>query len=391
MATNIPQIPDYVDEQDYEYILASYLGNVRDDVDKREGSVIWDSGAPCCIEIAKAYLYLQAMMGNAFAATAHGNFLEWRCEEQGIERKPATYAKRKGVFTNGAGGPFAITLGTEFSTVGETNLINFVVKEVFTQNGQTVPGSYILECTQAGEIGNQYFGEIVPAYDITGLATATLADILIPGEAEQDEEDLRAEYFEVVRQKPFGGNIPEYREFIESLDGVGTCQVYPVWNGGGTVKIVFIDSTYSVPSSTLVEAVQKAIDPHWNDEYAGKGLGKAPIGHVVTVVGAQKYTTNIQVTVVCATGFTIQQIKQSIIDNIESYFFGLRQDWSKSTDLNEYSVTIIRQRIISAILNTPGVENVTECKLNGLEKDIELTENELVQQLPVTGEITLNG
>lgn len=391
MATNIPQIPDYVDEQDYEYILASYLGNVRDDVDKREGSVIWDSGAPCCIEIAKAYLYLQAMMGNAFAATAHGNFLEWRCEEQGIERKPATYAKRKGVFTNGAGGPFAITLGTEFSTVGETNLINFVVKEVFTQNGQTVPGSYILECTQAGEIGNQYFGEIVPAYDITGLATATLADILTPGEAEQDEEDLRAEYFEVVRQKPFGGNIPEYREFIESLDGVGTCQVYPVWNGGGTVKIVFIDSTYSVPSSTLVEAVQKAIDPHWNDEYAGKGLGKAPIGHVVTVVGAQKYTTNIQATVVCATGFTIQQIKQSIIDNIESYFFGLRQDWSKSTDLNEYSVTIIRQRIISAILNTPGVENVTECKLNGLEKDIELTENELVQQLPVTGEITLNG
>lgn len=63
----------------------------------------------------------------------------------------------------------------------------------------------------------------------------------------------------------------------------------------------------------------------------------------------------------------------------------------KSTDLNEYSVTIIRQRIISAILNTPGVENVTQCKLNGEEKDIVLTENELIQQLPVTGEITLNG
>ena len=43
MASNIPAIPDYVDEQDYEYILASYLGNVRDDVDKREGSIIWDS------------------------------------------------------------------------------------------------------------------------------------------------------------------------------------------------------------------------------------------------------------------------------------------------------------------------------------------------------------
>lgn len=391
MSANIPQVPDYVDEQDYEYILSSYLGNVRDDVDKREGSIIWDSGAPCCIEIAKAYLYLQSMILNVFAASAGSPFLEWRCEEQGIERQPATYAKRKGVFTNGEGGPFAITIGTEFSTVSETNLVNFKVIEVFTQNGQTVPGSYILECTHPGEIGNEYFGEIIPVLNLTGLATATLTDILIPGENEQDLEDLRAEYFEVVRQKPFGGNIPDYREFIESLNGVGTCQVYPVWNGGGTVKIVFIDSTYSVPSSTLIETVQKAVDPHWNDEYAGKGLGKAPIGHVVTVVGAQNYVTNIEATVVCATGFTLQQIKQSIIDNIESYFFRLRQDWSKSTDLNEYSLTIIRQRIISAILNTPGVENVTECKLNELEKDIELTENKLVQQLPVTGEIILNG
>ena len=391
MRANIPQVPDYVDEQDYEYILSSYLGNVRDDVDKREGSIIWDSGAPCCIEIAKAYLYLQSMILNVFAASAGSPFLEWRCEEQGIKRQPATYAKRKGVFTNGEGGPFAITIGTEFSTVSETNLVNFKVIEVFTQNGQTVPGSYILECTQPGEIGNEYFGEIIPVLNLTGLATATLTDILIPGENEQDLEDLRAEYFEVVRQKSFGGNIPDYREFIESLNGVGTCQVYPVWNGGGTVKIVFIDSTYSVPSSTLIETVQKAVDPHWNDEYAGKGLGKAPIGHVVTVVGAQKYVTNIKATVVCEPGFTLQQIKQSIIDNIESYFFRLRQNWSKSTDLNEYSLTIIRQRIISAILNTPGVENVTEFKLNELEKDIELTENELVQQLPVTGEIILNG
>ena len=70
MASNIPQVPDYVDEQDYEYILARYLGNVRDDVDKREGSIIWDSGAPLCIELAIAYLYVQVMVLNCFAASA---------------------------------------------------------------------------------------------------------------------------------------------------------------------------------------------------------------------------------------------------------------------------------------------------------------------------------
>lgn len=389
MAANIPSVPDYVDEQDYEYILASYLGNVRDDVDKREGSIIWDSGAPCCIEIAKAYMYLQAMILNAFAASATSPFLEYRCEEQGIERELATYAKRKGVFTNGAGEPFAITIGTEFSTVSETNLVNFTVIEVYTENGETIPGSYILQCSEAGEIGNQYFGEIVPVYNITGLATATLTDILIPGENDQDLEDLRAKYFETVNQKPFGGNITEYRQLTESIEGVGNCQIYPVWNGGGTVKISILDATYSKPSNVLIETVQKAIDPHWNDEYAGKGLGNAPIGHIVTIVGATDFVVNISATVELSTGYTIQQIQENIENNIETYFYNLRKDWDKATDLNEYYVKVVKAAVSNAIFNTTGISNITECLLNDEDKDIELTENSTLQQIPVVGTVTL--
>jgi uncharacterized phage protein gp47/JayE len=391
MATNIPAIPDYVDEQDYEYILASYLGNVRDDVDKREGSIIWDSGAPCCIEIAKAYLYLQAMMGNVFAATAHGTFLEMRCEEQGIKKDPATKAKRLGVFKDGAGQPYSVSLGTQFSTVGETNLVNFTVIEVFSNEGQTVPGSYILECTEAGVIGNQYFGEIVPVLNLNNLAEATLSDVLIPGEDEQDEEEIREEYFEVVNQKPFGGNITEYRQFVESIEGVGTCQVYPTWNGGGTVKIAIIDSSYNVPSSTLIEKVQKDVDPHYNDEYAGMGLGMAPIGHVVTVTGANKFLVNVATTVELMKGYTLEQVKPNIKTSIDNYLSSLRKDWDKSDDLNNYGLKIIIARVRGAILNTPGVENITSCTLNGEAQDIELQEDKFIQQLPILGEVTING
>lgn len=391
MATNIPAVPDYVDEQEFEYILASYLGNVRDDVDKREGSIIWDAGAPCCIEIAKAYLYLQSMILNAFAATAQSPFLEYRCAEQGLEREQATYAKRKGVFTNGAGQPFSIALGTEFSTISETNLVNFKVISVYTENQQTVPGSYILQCTETGLVGNQYFGEIVPVYNINGLATATLTDILIPGEAIQDIEDLRTKYFETVNQKPFGGNITQYRQFVESIDGVGSCQIYPVWNGGGTLKISILDSTYSKPSLTLIETVQKGVDPHWNDNYAGKGLGMAPIGHVATITGASDFIINISSTIVVATGYTLQQIKQNIKDNVEAYLYSLRKDWDKATDLNEYSVTVVRQRIMSNILNTQGVENITSCTLNNKELDIPLIENSTEQQIPIMGDFIVNG
>lgn len=391
MASNIPQVPDYVDEQDYEYILASYLGNVRDDVDKREGSIIWDAGAPCCIEIAKAYLYLQAMILNAFAATAQSPFLEYRCAEQGIERDPATYAKRLGVFTNGQGGPYALALGTEFSTVSETNLVNFRVISVYTQNGETVPGSYILQCTETGTVGNQYFGEIVPLINLDGLATATLTDILVPGEDIQDIEDLRDEYFNKVNKKPFGGNITQYRQYTESIEGVGICQVYPTWNGGGTVKISIIDSSFNVPSSTLVEAVQQAIDPHYNDEYAGMGLGMAPIGHVVTVVSGTEFKVNIEADVEYKQGYSSQAVKPNILNNIETYFKSLRQEWDQADDLNNYGLKIIIARVRSAILNTTGVENITSCKLNGAFNDITLTEDKTLQQVPVTGEITING
>lgn len=391
MASNIPEVPDYVDEQDYEYILASYLGNVRDDVDKREGSIIWDAGAPCCIEIAKAYLYLQAMILNAFAATAQSPFLEYRCAEQGIEREPATYAKRLGVFTDGDGEPYAISIGTEFSTVSETNLVNFKVISVYTKEGQTIPGSYILECTETGTVGNEYFGEIVPLINLSNLATATLTDILIPGEDDQDIEDLRDKYFEVVNQKPFGGNITDYRLYVESLEGVGTCQIYPTWNGGGTVKISIIDSSFNVPSSTLIETVQQAIDPHYNDDYAGKGLGKAPIGHVVTVVGATAFKIDIEATVEYIQGYTSQAVIPNIKTNIENYFLTLRKQWDEANDLNEYNLKVITARVVNTILNTTGVENVTSCTLNNDTVDIVLTENSTLQQIPVTGEITFNG
>lgn len=391
MVANIPQVPDYIDEQDYEYILARYLGNVRDDVDKREGSIIWDSGAPCCIEIVIAYMYLQSMILNAFAASAQSPFLELRCEEQGITRDPATYAKRLGVFTNGQGGPYSLVMGTEFSTISETNLVNFRVIEVYTENGITVPGSYILQCTEAGTIGNEYFGEIVPVLNLTGLATATLTDILVPGENDQDIEELRAEYFETVNQKPFGGNITEYRQFVEAIDGVGGTQIYPVWNGGGTVKISFIDSSFNAPSSTLIQEVQKAVDPHYNDEYAGMGLGTAPIGHVVTVVGATEFKVNIVASIELEQGYTLQQIQPSIKDSIEEYFLNLRKNWKKADDLNNYSVEIIIARVRSAILNTIGVKNITDCTLNGDTVDIVLTEDSTLQQLPVTGDITING
>lgn len=388
---NYNDIPDYIDKQDYEYILASYLGNVRDDVDKREGSIIWDAGAPCCIEIAKAYLYLQAMMLNVFAKTAEAPFLDYRCEEQGLTREPATYSRRLGVFTDGNEEPYSLLIGQQFSTISETNLVKFEVESVYSEHGVTVPGSYILRCVEPGIIGNQYYGEIIPTTELTGLATATLSDVLVPGENEEDSEHLRERYFNKVTQKAFAGNITAYREFVENIDGVGSCQIYPVWNGGGTVKISFLDSTYSKPSSLLIETVQSEVDPYYDQgEYAGKGLGMAPIGHVVTVAAPTEFVVNLDIEIELESGFSIGQVRPALEQNIQNYFLSLREAWDKADDLNHYSLVLIRAKVISEIMNTPGVLNYSKCKLNNADEDIVLTQTAITQQIPITGEIIIN-
>lgn len=122
-------------------------------------------------------------------------------------------------------------------------------------------GQYSMTAETAGVVGNEYVGTLFPIDYVPDLAAARLADILIPGEDEESDDALRARYFESLESQAFGGNIADYKNKVELLPGVGAVKVFPVWNGGGTVKIVLVDSEWSVPSSELVEKVQEAIDP----------------------------------------------------------------------------------------------------------------------------------
>ncbi|WP_447515594.1 baseplate J/gp47 family protein, partial [Clostridioides difficile] len=78
-----------------------------------------------------------------------------------------------------------------------------------------------------------------------------------------------------LNSQSFGGNIQNYKDEVNKIQDVGGAKVYPVWDGGGTVKLVIINSNFKVPSSDLVNLVQEEIDPIGHQ---GQGLGLAPIG-----------------------------------------------------------------------------------------------------------------
>lgn len=348
----------------FEVILQRMLDAVPDKFDKREGSVIYDALAPAAIELTNMYIELDIILNESFADTETRDYLIKRAAERGLEPEPATKAVLVGKFT-----PQGVTIpdGARFSC--ET--LNYKVTEAKESTADA--DYYYLQCETAGEDGNKFFGQLIPIDYIEGLETAELTEIAIPGEDEEDTEVFRQRYFDSFNSQAYGGNKQDYKEKTNSLDGVGGVKVYPVWNGGGTVKLVIIDSQHNVPSSTLISKVQTAIDPTQN---AGEGLGIAPIGHVVTVSGVTGVTINITATITYQTGWDWDAAKPYIQAAVDAYFKELAETWE-----NETSLVVRISQIESRILACTGVLDVTDTKLNNKTSNINLTD----VQIPIRG------
>ena len=169
---------------------------------------------------------------------------------------------------------------------------------------------------------------------------------------------------------------------------MGAVQVYPTWNGGGTVKCSILGADYMPASEELVGNVQTAIDP----PTSGLGLGLAPIGTQVTIVAPTELTVNISATVTLAAGYSLEQVQPLVEASMEAYLLSVRQAWGNqlgSTTV-EYAADVYLSRVTAAIVGTTGVVNATNVQLNSGTVDLILTETGTTQQVPVLGTVTLS-
>ena len=232
----------------FEVLLKRMLDRVSNSLDKREGSIIYDAAAPAANELQNAYINLDIMINEAYADTASRYYLIKRAAERGLLPYSATKAIVKGEFN------IDVPIGARFSL----EAFNYIVREKISQ------GVFQLECEQEGTKPNSYLGTLIPIEYIEGLTKAEITELLIPGEDDEDTEHFRQRYFDSLDSQAFGGNQRDYKEKTEAIAGVGSVKVYPVWNGGGTVKLVITNSENKKPSPTLVGQVQTAIDPVQN-------------------------------------------------------------------------------------------------------------------------------
>lgn len=370
--------------RNYDYWLDKMLDNVPDDIDQREGSIVFDALAPAAMVMAQQSLTMANIIRQSYIKTAQGEFLDYRAVEHGTARYAATQTEVKAKFLDSDGNAINnVQIGDQFASIGETPIFYTVQKINDDLTGE-------LTADDPGTTANSYIGQILPVTSNDSLSWAEITEIVAPARDEETDDHLRDRLLKADDWVAYGGNVADYLSMLSKISEVRAGQVYPVWNGAGTVKLVIVDNNLMPASADLVKKVKNIIDP---EDREALGYGLAPIDHQVTVVAPSILTINVASTVTIDTKQNADNVKAKIKEAIGNYFQLLRQSWN-TVDPKKgrgYSQTVYRSKILSQIMSVEGVINASVPVLNGTDGDIALVFNNQISQLPVLGEVKLDG
>ena len=385
----------YSDGNSFEQILDRTLSNeLLSDVDKREGSIVYDTLAPVCMELADAYAKMDILESQLSLLTATGSNLDNRAYEQGMAREQETQAERIGTFKkyqiDEQTGEYVkdendnkilidmdIPEGSRFvSPENDSIIYEFIGKDDKDEN--------ILRCETYGTVGNEYTGTILPLTAIPDLVEAKITGTHIPAQDTESDDELRTRVINKLNSLSFGGNIDAYIKKVSSIDGVGTCKVFPAWQYNGSVLLSVVDSSYEPITQSFADRIKEEIDP---EESSGQGVGFAPIGHYVTITTPIKSNVKVQFHLDLEAGVTVGNVQEECERRIEEYFNSVRHNFGQDNTLGIY-----RARIIDTIIEIPEVLNITDVLLNDVDADIVYTDEGLLehQYLPYVSEVIID-
>lgn len=371
-----------LEAQDFDYWLNKMLGDVSDKFNKREGSIIYDAIAPAATRLAEQSLQLAEFVRQIWIPTSTDEFLDWHASDKATTRQPATFAQVTAAWTDSDGKPINnVEIGDRFAQVGDAPIFYTVTKV-------EPDGTGLLVSETNGVGANSYIGQILPVTPNDSLSWAEITEVSVPARATESDEDLRARLLSGTNYIAYGGNVADYVDMMAKIDKIGAGQVYPTWQGGGTVKLVILDNDLQPASQELIKQVQEAIDP----APQGEGYGLAPVDHVVTVVAPEALKVDITSTVEVTSDTTLGAVTEKIKTAIADFFKTLSEKWD-TVDVKTgrgYSMTVYRSQLLAEMMKVEGVTNATLPVLNGKEEDLDLSFTSEVSQLPVVGEVTLN-
>lgn len=345
-------------EISFEKTMSRMLDTISDDFDKRETSIIYQAVAMVVPELMLLQSDIELMEDEAFPDSCNYNSLVRFSGLRNIHPRQATRGVVIAEFSKD------IEIGTRFNCEER----NYEVLEKINTN------KYKLIAEETGHI--ESIGDLTPINDMPDLRTAKITSVYLDGREEESLESLRKRYMESLDYQAFGGNRADYIEKVTSVDGVGACKVFrrpkATSSEVGKITIVIVDTTYKNASRELIKNVANILAPTED----GEGAGLAPIGHKITVVGAEKQTVNVKTRITVERD--IDNITRDLTKAIEEYLHELR------TGFGSDEATVVRiSAIENKILGIKGVIDVSNTTINGVEKNLTIED----KSIPVIGEV----
>ncbi|MGL5436611.1 MAG: baseplate J/gp47 family protein [Lachnospiraceae bacterium] len=329
----------------YEELLQAMLDKVPSNVDKREGSIIYDALSPCAYFLTQQTFQLTNFLDLVFADTAMGEYLDLAVSAYGLTRKPATATIREMITSA------PVDIGTRWGISGLVYAVTTLLSE----------GIYAVGCETIGEIGNQYSGTMEAISNISGIS-AELSEIITAGTDEETDEALRQRFYLRVQLPATSGNAYHYQQWALEVSGVGAVKVFPLDNGPGTVTVLIVNNS-------------KEADPSMESAVAEYIETVRPIGADVTVSSPEETEINVSA--------ALQMDGTKSLDTIITAFKEALIDYLKGLVFAEYRVSLAK--IGSLLLAADGVLDYENLMVNNARANVVIGE----KAIPVLGTLSI--
>lgn len=357
-------LPLYLQDQTEDEIMQRMLSRVPADIDKSEGSFIWDAQAPAAFMLSEAAIWAQELLRRGFASTAASEDdryrsveLDLRTAEHGVTRREAV-TSTGGVLLKGKPGtkvPAGTFVATPADDVSGELAVEFVTTQavVLDDNGAA---SAAIRAVTSGKNGNVPAGVIQVMFSsVSGITSVTNPEPTRSGADTESDQSLLERFYAKVRSQGTSGNKAQYMLWASEIAGVGGVEVVPLWQGPGTVGLYLLDTDKRAANADIVEAVQQHIDPTRD----GQGEGLAPAGPVVTAMPAEEVAIDISVKVqrTQEKPSTLEEIRMLIAEGIQAYLQQIA--FNRKDPLVRYT------RIAAVLLDIPIIVDYTDLTING--------------------------
>ena len=341
----------------FQDILKRMKAGLPDGASAIEGTFTGNNLLAVADELARMYSQdIDTLLPRVFAVTASGDDLDRAGGDIGIGRKKATCAEAIVTVSGEAGSYGGILLGADHVLFLTDT---FVIGESGTADVRAV-------CQSSGTGGN------VPAGSINAVRTAgvTLSvvnrDMAYGGYDDETDEDYRARILDKKRNIITGGTRENYRQGALSVPGVDRVKVIDLFKGPGTVGIYIIASDNAVAGAELLDKVHNYIE------------SVRPCGPKVEILSAEPLQIDMNISAVLSAGIGVSDCRNVFMQTLHGYMGGIPFRYGKKT-------VVSYLRVADLLLQTEGVEDVTDVLINNSRESIYLEE----RQFPVIGTVTL--